>query len=87
MKAPLQQRRFRRKGVDMVAKRAKRKDQNAIQRYGRETIAELRKVSWPTRPEALGLTRIVIIVMLIMAAILGSLDNLFFRLFTNLLGT
>ena len=87
MKAPLQQRRFRRKGVDMVAKRAKRKDQNAIQRYGRETIAELRKVSWPTRPEALGLTRIVIIVMLIMAAILGSLDNLFFRLFTNFLGT
>ena len=71
----------------MAAKRARRSEQNAIQRYGRETVSELRKVSWPTRPEALGLTRIVIIVMLIMAAILGGLDWVFFRFFTNLLGT
>ncbi len=71
----------------MAAKRAKRNEQNALQRYGRETVAELRKVSWPTRSEAIGLTKIVIAVMIVMAAILGGLDWVFFRLFTNLLGT
>jgi preprotein translocase subunit SecE len=51
----------------------------------RETIAELRKVSWPTRAEAIALTRIVIIVMVIMALILGGLDWAFFRFFGLLL--
>ncbi|UYN90508.1 MAG: preprotein translocase subunit SecE [Anaerolineales bacterium] len=58
---------------------------NAIQRWFRETIAELRKVSWPTRAEALALTRIVIIVMIIMAIILGGLDTLFGSFFRWLL--
>ncbi|MBX3045359.1 MAG: preprotein translocase subunit SecE [Anaerolineales bacterium] len=58
---------------------------NAIQRWFRETTAELRKVSWPTRPEALALTRIVIIVMIIMAIILGGLDTLFGSFFRWLL--
>jgi preprotein translocase subunit SecE len=44
-------------------------------------MGELRKVSWPTRREALSLTRVVVIVMVIMAAVLGSLDFLFFRFF------
>ena len=85
--APLSQRRLSRKGVDMAAKRVKRKEQNAIQPYGSETVAELLKVPWPTRSQALGLTRIVIIVMLIMGAILGGLDWVFFRFFTAFLGT
>ncbi|HRN51320.1 MAG TPA: preprotein translocase subunit SecE [Anaerolineales bacterium] len=59
---------------------------NAIQRLFRETVAELRKVSWPTRAEALALTRIVLIVMIIMAAILGGLDWVFFRFFGWLFG-
>ncbi|UYN92230.1 MAG: preprotein translocase subunit SecE [Anaerolineales bacterium] len=58
---------------------------NAIQRWFRETIAELRKVSWPTRAEALSLTRIVIIVMIIMAIILGGLDTVFGSFFRWLL--
>lgn len=59
---------------------------NAVQRLFRETIAELRKVSWPTRQEAVALTRIVLIVMIIMAIILGGLDWAFFRFFGWLLG-
>lgn len=62
-------------------------DRNAVQRYVRETTGELRKVSWPTRSEAIGLTQIVIVVMIIMAAILGGLDALFFEFFTAVLGT
>ncbi len=70
----------------MAKKRARKSDQNAIQRFGRETVGELRKVSWPTRSEAIGLTQIVILVMILMAAILGGLDALFFRFFTAVLG-
>jgi preprotein translocase subunit SecE len=57
------------------------REPNAITRMFRETIVELRKVSWPTRAEAISLTRIVIIVMFIMAMLLGGLDWLFFRFF------
>lgn len=70
----------------MTSGSLQRRQPNAIQRYMRETIAELRKVSWPTRQEALALTRIVIIVMVITAAILGSLDLLFAEFFGWLLG-
>jgi preprotein translocase subunit SecE len=39
-----------------------------------DTIAELRKVTWPTRQEATYLTTIVIIVTIIMAIILWVFD-------------
>lgn len=67
-------------------KTALRKQPNAIQRFSRETIAELRKVSWPTRTEAISLTKVVIIVMLITGFMLGGLDYLFTRLFALILG-
>lgn len=43
-------------------------------RFYRETVGELRKVSWPTRQEAWHLTRIVLVVLVLMAIYLGSLD-------------
>jgi preprotein translocase subunit SecE len=64
-----------------VKKQAKSKQPRGLRRFYRETMGELRKVSWPTRREALSLTRVVVIVMVIMAAVLGSLDFLFFRFF------
>jgi len=54
----------------------KAKKQNAIQRYFNETVGELRKVSWPTRQEAVQLTIIVLIVMVFMGAFLGLMDLL-----------
>ncbi|MGI6741054.1 MAG: preprotein translocase subunit SecE [Brevefilum sp.] len=51
-----------------------------IQRFWRETIGELRKVTWPTPQEAWKMTRIVLIVMVIMSLILGVLDMAFSRL-------
>lgn len=47
---------------------------NAVVRFYRETVGELRKVSWPTRQEAWHLTRIVLLVLVLMAIYLGSLD-------------
>ena len=52
----------------------KAKKQNAIQRYLSETIGELRKVSWPTRQEAVQLTIIVLVVMVFMGLFLGLVD-------------
>jgi preprotein translocase subunit SecE len=48
--------------------------QNSIQRYFGETAGELRKVSWPTWPEARQLTILVIIVMLLVGLFLGFVD-------------
>lgn len=62
------------------------REPNAIQRWARETISELRRVSWPTRSEAINLTKIVIVVMIISSIILGGLDALFERIFVQLLG-
>ncbi|MDY6877430.1 MAG: preprotein translocase subunit SecE [Chloroflexota bacterium] len=55
----------------------KQKKENAIKRYLRETRAELRKVHWPTRQEALNLTKVVMGVTVSMSLFLGLLDRLF----------
>jgi preprotein translocase subunit SecE len=69
-----------------MAKAQAVKEPNAIVRYYRETVAELRKVVWPTREEAFRLTQIVLIVITVMAIILGSADYLFGQLIRVLIG-
>ncbi len=59
---------------------------HSVQRFFQETIGELRKVSWPTRQEAIRLTEIVIVVIFLMAAILGGLDWVYAKLFGLILG-
>jgi preprotein translocase subunit SecE len=49
-------------------------------KWWRETIGELRKVSWPTTHEAWRLTKIVIVVMVIMSFLLGFFDFVFSKL-------
>jgi len=58
-----------------LAEKAKGKKSNPVQAYFRETAGELRKVSWPTRREAVQLTGLVIVVMLVVGAILGLTDG------------
>ena len=65
---------------------ASRKKPNAIVRFFRETVAELKKVNWPTRQEATQLTVIVLLVVIIMSTLLGVLDFLFARLFGFIVG-
>jgi preprotein translocase subunit SecE len=67
-------------------KQPAKKQPRGIRLFFRETVGELRKVSWPTRKEALGLTYVVVIVMIIMAIFLGGIDFVFFRLFGLLFG-
>ena len=58
----------------MAGKNEKTKRENGIQRFFRETIGELRRVSWPTWPEARRLTIIVVIVLVIMSTFLWLVD-------------
>jgi len=69
-----------------LAEKAKGKKPNPIQAYFRETIGELRKVSWPTRREALQLTGLVIFVMIVVGFILGLTDGIARGLLGLLLG-
>ena len=63
------------------------KKQNAIQRFTRETVGELRKVSWPTRQEAWQLTVIVLVVLAFMSVFLGIIvDGIARQLLTLLIG-
>ncbi len=55
---------------------ADEKKPNAISRYFRETVGELRKVSWPTWPETRQLTIIVVVVMVVMGLYLALMDSI-----------
>ena len=56
-----------------------------IRRIIQETVGELRKVSWPSRQEALNLTKIVLAVLFFMGLILGAWDYLVSLIFRLLL--
>jgi preprotein translocase subunit SecE len=57
--------------------KAAAKKENVIIKYLKETRAELRKVNWPNRQEALNLTLIVVAFTVFMAALLGIIDYIF----------
>lgn len=69
-----------------MAEKAERvKKENRLQRFWRETVGELRKVSWPTPQDAWRLTKIVLAVMFAMSFLLGILDWVFSTLITLIL--
>lgn len=51
-----------------------KKQESRIVRYLRETYYELKKVSWPTRSEAINLTLMVIVVTTFLAVVLSLMD-------------
>ncbi len=48
-----------------------------IRKYFRDSLSELNNVTWPTRKQGIRITTIVFIFMIVAAAILGFLDQLF----------
>jgi preprotein translocase subunit SecE len=73
--------------VAKADKKSARKQPNFISRYSRETIGELRKVTWPTRQEATSLTIVVLIVVAVMSTFLGVLDMIYTRFFILIFGS
>jgi preprotein translocase subunit SecE len=66
-------------------KKSEQKKLNFLTRWWRETMGELRRVTWPTPQEAWRLTKVVVVVMLVMSALLGILDLGFSRLIAFIL--
>ncbi len=62
------------------SKNVTKKQPNAAVRLYRETVGELRKVSWPTPRETRSLSIIVLVVLAIMSAFMGLLDTLLTKL-------
>ncbi|HVN55537.1 MAG TPA: preprotein translocase subunit SecE [Anaerolineaceae bacterium] len=69
----------------MAEKVEKRREPGRLVQFYRETVGELRKVTWPTPQEAWYLTRVVLVVLFVMATLLGALDFLFSRMITMIL--
>jgi preprotein translocase subunit SecE len=70
----------------VAGKDDKPKRENAIRRFFRETIGELRRVNWPTWPEARRLTIIVIIVLVVMSLFLWVVDEIAVKLLVLAIG-
>ena len=54
-------------------------------RYTREVWAELKRVDWPSRPELVASTIVVVAVLGVLSAYLGAWDAFFTWLFTHVL--
>lgn len=50
-----------------------------------EVRAEVKKVTWPTRAEALGGTAVVVVVVLVMALFLGVVDAILSNIVQSLI--
>jgi preprotein translocase subunit SecE len=50
-----------------------------------EVRAEVKRVTWPTRAEALGGTAVVVVVVLIMALFLGIVDAILSKIVQSLI--
>ena len=48
--------------------------------FFQESFAELKKVAWPSRDDAIASTKVVLVSTLIIAAFLGLVDFLLFKL-------
>ncbi|MDD3732392.1 MAG: preprotein translocase subunit SecE [candidate division Zixibacteria bacterium] len=47
-----------------------------IKKYLKETMAELRKMTWPTKDELIGSTIITVVVSLIVSIFIGIVDRI-----------
>jgi preprotein translocase subunit SecE len=47
-----------------------------IKKFLKEVVAEMRKVTWPTKDELVGSTIVVIVVSLIVAIFIGIVDRI-----------
>lgn len=49
---------------------------NKVQKYMKETAAELNKMTWPTKDELIGSTIITVVFSIIMAVFIGIVDKI-----------
>ena len=57
-----------------------------IKTYWNETVAELRKVTWPSKPEVIGSTIVTVVVSLLTGFFMFGVDMLLAQAVSTLLG-
>ncbi|HVP07017.1 MAG TPA: preprotein translocase subunit SecE [Candidatus Acidoferrum sp.] len=57
-----------------------------VKQYLKETLGELKKMTWPTKDEMVGSTVIVIVVSLIVALFIGAVDRILTFLVRTIFG-
>ena len=57
-----------------------------IIRFFKESFAELKKVTWPSRQDTMSSTGVVLVVVFIISFYLGFIDILLSRMVTSLFG-
>lgn len=62
------------------------KKPNRIQKWWRETVGELRKVTWPSKEDAIKMTKVTAIVVIGSAVVLGLVDFVFSELISLIIG-
>ena len=69
-----------------VKKDAPKKKPSKLEKWWNETTGELRRVTWPTKEDAIKMTKIVLVVVVAMAAFLGIIDFIFSEFFGLIIG-
>jgi len=60
---------------------------NKIKRFFKEVVAELRKVTWPSKDELIGSTIVTIVVSTIIAIFIGIVDRILTLIVQSIFGT
>ena len=58
-----------------------------IQKYLKETLAELRKMTWPSKDELVGSTIVTVVVSMIVAIFIGIVDRILLLVIHGIFGT
>jgi preprotein translocase subunit SecE len=62
-----------------ILKAPERKEMKKIIRFFKESFAELKKVTWPSREEVASSTKVVLVSVILIAIALGIVDFIIFR--------
>ncbi len=58
-----------------------------IEKYLKETAAEMRKMTWPSKDELIGSTIVTVVVSVIIAAFIGIVDRILLLIIQSIFGT
>ena len=63
-----------------------KKERTKPRQFGREVVAELRKVAWPTRQEVVSYSVVVLVASIVIAALIFGMDFVFTKAILALFG-
>ena len=74
------------KNIGKKTKEKKKKTAKSGTNYAKEVVAELKKVTWPSKKDIIKATGVVLVITIILSVIVGAFDYLFSTLIGLLVG-